>query len=361
MHAPEFRDRSADSEMFLPPLPPTFDAALRDVNARAPRFRLAAAERLAAAGETEVGQALEALQVLLRDEFGPIRAAAAVGLGELAPPGDEALLSVLREALRDEHAEVRQAALASAARIDASPKWLKTHLKADGPALRFAAVVALAEHCPDVASDAIAPLAEDPDEGVRAAAVRCLGRLPDGTRWANRIADRLLDSSDVSIEAAIALARIGDDRGERQLAEALRHPGYAIEAAESLGSLPAGPVGIEALAYHAGRFFGSLLIKAAAGAALARVGDARGIDALNRVLRARRADGRDYALAAVAELRLHTLLPALQRLVDKLRGADPRLLADALDALRNEGAVAEAAKEARNLLQRRYGALLEQS
>jgi len=190
--------------MFLPPLPPTFDAALRDVNARAPRFRLAAAERLAAAGDGEVVQAIEALQQLLRDELGPIRAAAAVGLGELGSEGDNALLTVLREALRDEHAEVRQAALAAAARLDPSPGWLKAHLKADGPALRFAAVVALAEHCPGSAADAIAPLAEDPDEGVRAAAVRCLGRLPDGKRWANRIADRLLDSSDVAIEAAIA-------------------------------------------------------------------------------------------------------------------------------------------------------------
>ena len=76
-----------------------------------------------------------------------------------------------------------------------------------------------------------------------------------------------------------------------------------------------------------------------------------GVAALDRVLRAWRADGRDYAVHAAGELGLADLVPALARLVRRLRGADPGVLAAALEALAEES---EPAREALERLRRRF-------
>ena len=71
----------------------------------------------------------------------------------------------------------------------------------------------------------------------------------------------------------------------------------------------------EPLAATAGRLFTPLLTKAAAGAALIRLGDPRGEDALRAVLRAFRPDGRPYAVLQVMQLKLAALRPELEALL----------------------------------------------
>ena len=120
--------------------------------------------------------------------------------------------------------------------------------------------------------------------------------------------------------------------GESGDAIARVHDRRVVEAAEALGNL-----GVEAarepLAATAGRLFTPLLTKAAAGAALIRLGDPRGEDALRAVLRAFRPDGRPYAVLQVMQLKLAALRPELEALLERPRGVDRVLLRDALAAL----------------------------
>ncbi|MCA9530058.1 MAG: hypothetical protein KC543_07975, partial [Myxococcales bacterium] len=84
---------------------------------------------------------------------------------------------------------------------------------------------------------------------------------------------------------------------------------------------------------------------AAAGGALAHLGDPRGADALRRVLRAWRSDGRGYAVATVGALRLTSLADEVARLADRPRGVDPDTLRVALSQLAPLSAAARTALE----------------
>ena len=330
--------------MFLPPLAPNFDAALRDAGSRDARFRMAAAERLATPEPGREDEALKALRRLADDPLGPIREAALTGVGFLGDPSDLALLEARFD---DGHVAVRQAAVRAAARIEADPSWLLPLLDDPREEMRFQAVDALAVHLPELAEAHLLPLLDDPDARVGSAAARALGALE-----AHGAADALAAKLDgpLAFDAAVALAELGDARGEPSLVRALADRQLALDATEALG-LVATDAGRDALARTAERFFAPLLLRAAAGAALARRGDARSVAALDRVLRAWRADGRDYAVHAAGELGLADLVPALARLVRRLRGADPGVLAAALEALAEES---EPAREALERLRRRF-------
>lgn len=310
--------------MFLTPLPPSFDAALRDVNARDPKFRLSAAQALGDAPESRRDEAARGLVTLCADALGPLRAAAVRSLGRL-----ERELPVLLARLDDEHREVRQAAIRAAAELDEDRlSWLPALAQSDHPDVRFEALDALATHAPSACLEVARALLGDPVDDVRGAAARTLGAL-DARGSEDAIAALLEDTLDVARSAAVALAELQDARGEDVLIAALGDRGWRLEAAEALGAV-ATAEGRDALAARADAFFGSLLDKAAAAAALARLGDARGEPALHRVLTAWRADGRDYAVQVVGELHLSRLIPALAALARRLRGADPNVLAQAL-------------------------------
>lgn len=334
--------------MFLTPLPPNFEAALRDAEAKDPKFRLAAAKALASAAEQEEDRVPEAELALTRladDAYGPVRAAALDSLGYLCTG-----LPVLLDHIADEHIEARQAAIAGAAGFDPNAvDWLSELAKDEAPDVRFEALHALANHAPSHALDAALAALEDENEDVRASATRILARVlthrdPDGRAdTIDAIAKRLDDDwNGVRRSAAVALAELNDARGEAILVEALEDKNWRLDATEALGHI-ASPAARDALAMRASSFFGSLLIRAAAGAALARRGDRRGVDALRRVLRAWRADGRDYAVHAAGELRLVDLVPDLAALTRRLRGADPHVLGEALHQLAEESADAAAA------------------
>lgn len=314
--------------MLLPPLPPNFDAALRDSGARDGKWRLAAAHRLAAPPEGREGDACRGLVRLANDELGPIRAAALRSLESL---GDPRGLAVAKRRMDDEHDAVRQAALRAAAAIDDDAlEWLPAMAQDPRPEMRAQAVLAVAELAGgEQALPVLREALADEDSRVRGAAAIAVGELGLGD-LDDTLAGMLDDAPEVAFAAAAALAELGDERGEPVLIAALRDRDAGLDAAEALGEI-ATEAGLEALAYTAQRTFAPLLLKAAAGAALAKRGDARGEPALGRVLSAWRADGRDYAVHAVGELGLEGLVPALVGLAERLRGADPRVLADALE------------------------------
>lgn len=336
--------------MFLPPLAPTFEAALRDVAARDPRFRLAAAERLAQPDEGREADAVAALRTLLGDPLGPVRQAAVTALGLV---GDASVCDLLRARFDDEHAEVRQSAVTAVAVLDTDRTWLGALLEDPRPEMRYQAVRALAAHEPSQAGELL-PRLEDDDPRVASGAARALGELASHAPAASRDAlAKALDREDVTFAAAVALAELDDPRGEATLVRALSDRNQVLEAVEALARV-ASPAALDALAAHGRRLFAPLIVRAAIGAALARRGDRRGESVLARVLDAWRADGRDYAVHAVGELRLEALLPALLRLARRLRGADPVTLARSLRAFDRDDA-----REAVRLLTQRFGAALK--
>ncbi len=334
--------------MFLPPLPPTFDAALRDSSSATDRFRAAAAERLADCPPGQEERARTALRRLVDDRLGPIRELAIDGLARIGTPDD---LELLRARFDDAHLAVRQAAVRAAATLDPEPAWLDGLLADARPEMRFQAVRGLSERRPEVAAQRLPALIDDPEPQVARAAILALGDL-EAYAAADALAEALTRRK-LARSAALALAALGDARSEPVLIGGLRDRGFALEAATALGPV-ATDRGLAALAALADGFFTPLLVRAAAGKALAQRGDERGEAALEAVLRAWRADGRDYAVSAAGELRLARLVPTLARLTRRLRGTDPRVLADALRRLATVDAHARSALEE---LRRRFGDL----
>jgi len=317
---------------FLPPLPPTFEAALRDVDATRPDFRVAAARRLASAADDEEARlAADALRRACLDADAAVREAALLSAAQLAR---EDLVSAAEGALGDPHPLVRRAAAVALGEIGGPRALALLGAAARSPHWEARADAALGASC--LADPAVAPLLlpllEDPYAEVRALAAEALGELGDPSHAAALLP--LLRDADAAVVrgAARALGRLGDARAVSALRELLRDPESRFEAVELLGTLEAEEAR-EDLARLAGRRLTPLLLRAAAGGALARMGDPRGVSALRAVLRAVRDDGRGLAVELVGRLGLHALRPELERLRRRPRGVDPAELARALDRL----------------------------
>src|SRR5689334_2404161 len=92
----------------LPPLPPTFDAALRDVRAQGWEARVAAAERLGRASPEERERALPGLLTLAEDRDARVRAETLASLRQLADPS---VLPTVRARVDDSDPRVRELAV----------------------------------------------------------------------------------------------------------------------------------------------------------------------------------------------------------------------------------------------------------
>ena len=123
----------------IPPLPPTFEAALRDVRAQQPRFRGAAAARLAEPPTERRNEAVQGLLVLAKDEIGAVREAAYESLGILVATG---ALGTLLNAFDDQHMSARQAAVLAAGRVapEESLDAIAALLDDARPEMRFSAI-----------------------------------------------------------------------------------------------------------------------------------------------------------------------------------------------------------------------------
>jgi HEAT repeat protein len=303
----------------IPPLRPTFDAALRDVTAQQPRFRLAAAARLAEPPVEQRQAAIRGLLSLAEDPNGNVREAAYESLGVL---GAVEGLALLLEAFDDAHVQARQAAVLAVGRID-SDRGAEAAVALLGdarPEMRFASLWTLSSLGGTHAS-AIATALGDPDAEVRLLALRCLSDL-DALEHADAMAALLDDPVDaVRFEAASSLARLGDARGAGTLRAALRSPDRAFAAAIGLGDLAddESRTELRRLATHRWR---SPLLRAAAARALVRLGDPLGTAVIQSLVRSWRIEARQYAVQLVGELELTGLFRDVERALKRCPKAE---------------------------------------
>lgn len=321
----------------LPQLPPTFDAALRDVAAKRAEARIVAAERLGRPDPGREREALDALERLAGDAVPGVRAAAVHALDAF-----EGAARVFVAKLDDADARVRElATIGLAGGGDGAREALRGALSSPHPEVRFQAVLSLCELAPDDVDAAVAPLIEDGDPEVRANAARALG-AGDGARGLAALRRALDDAAPrVRREAALALAQRGVRPPSEGLADALLDEDLVAEALDALGD-PAHAGAADRVATLTGGLLRPLLLRAAAARALVRMGDERGVPALRRALDAWRGDARAYVVETAGELGLAELGPDLARRAGH-PGIDPDLLAGALARLAPRS---EAAREA---------------
>lgn len=328
----------------LPPLRPHFDAAVRDVSARDPELRVQAAERLGDATPTETPRAVVALRAMLKDVHPRVRCAAAAACAHL---GSTALDGDLAALVDDPDPTVREISVVSLSRIggEIAVAAVREALSSEHPETRFQAVVSFVELCPDDVSP-LAPLVRDEDPMVRANTATALSDS------AALDADALLrqclidHNPQVRRRAAVALALRGDARGYDDVLASLDDAELVLDALNALGAL-ADPRATEPIAHKAIGLFVPLVVKAAAGSTLLRLGDPRGVDLLRGVLRAWRSDGRSFAVELIGSFQFKALIPELVTLASRPRGTDRAALARALAAF---GAPGEEVKNALEVL-----------
>lgn len=325
----------------LPSLPPTYEAALRDVEARRPEARVHAAERLGLVQPEQAARARTALLRLLDDAAPEVRAAAVHALGE---HGADAPARALAARVDDADGRVRELAVIALARAgdDVEARHaLRRALGIEHAEVRFQAVHSYTERFPDEAAAEVAPLLDDDDAEVRANAARALGECPhaDAAALTRALADT---SRNVRHEAAVALARMGAPVPTGALMDALGNPDTVVDALDALGN-PAHQDAADRIAAMGDALLRPLPVKAAAGRALARMGDPRGIVVLRRVLGAWRTDARNAAVAIIGELALAELAADVARLAEHPRGVDRETLRGTLQALAPHSDVARAA------------------
>lgn len=294
----------------IPPLAPTFEAALRDVCAQSPRFRIAAAARLADRPPERSEEALQGLLILTADSVGAVRQAAYEAIGEV---GARAALPRLLEAFTDSHLGARQAAVLAAGRV--APREASAAIEAllddERPEMRFSAIWTLSRF--DIARPERLLIAlSDADDEVRLLAVECMGEL-EAREHVDAIAALLEDSSEsVRFAAAAALAALGDSRGTPTLRAGLSNGDRAFDAAIGLGNL-ADHASLGDLAGLARHRFRSPILRAAAARALVKLGDPLGARVIQKILRSWRIEARQYAVELVGELGLVSLVPDLTK------------------------------------------------
>ena len=314
----------------IPPLQPTFEAALRDVRAGQARFRGAAAARLAEPPPGRRDEAVQGLLVLAEDSTGGVREAAFESLGLL---GAAEGLEVLRAGFDDPHFGARQAAVLSFGRIapEGQASEVASLLDDPRPEMRFSAVWTFASLGEEHAGRIQARLADD-DPEVRMLAVQSLGDL--GAREsADAMAALLQDAFDeVRFAAASALASLGDSRGVSILRDGLARTDRAFPAAIGLGELEdrGSRDALLRLAKHRWR---SPILRVAAAGALVRLGEPTGAEVIRKVVRGWRIEARQYAVELVGELGLTSLVPDLRRALQRSRPRERAVYETALERL----------------------------
>jgi HEAT repeat protein len=323
----------------IPPLAPTFEAALRDVRAQQPRFRGAAATRLGEPPPERRDEAVQGLLVLAKDEAGAVREAAYESLGMLA--AIEGLSTVLA-AFEDEHIGARQAAVLAVGRIapEEGADAIAALLDDTRPEMRFSAIWTLsylgADH-----SGRIARGLRDQDEEVRLLTAQCLGEL-GANGSAEEIAHLLQDPSDaVRFSAATALAALGDARCAPALRAALIRPDRAFPAAIGLGDLEDRD-SLDALTRLARHRWRSPILRAAAARALVRLGDPAGAEVIRKIVRSWRIEARQYGVQLVGELGLVSLVPDVAHALRRSRKAERPVYETTLEKLAPKSAEAKA-------------------
>jgi len=322
----------------IPPLVPTFEAALRDVRAQGPRFRIAAAARLAEPPPERREEAIEGLTTLTTDPVAAVREASYESIGEL---GAREALPRLLDAFDDRDLCARQAAVLAAGRVapNEAADAIEALLEDDRPEMRFSAIWTLSRFG-NVRPERLSMVLNDPDNEVRLLALECMGELRAESQ-VEAIAALLEDPSDrIRFGAANALAALGDSRGASTLRAALNGE-RAFDAAIGLGDLE-DHASLEDLAALARRRFRSPILRAAAARALVRLGDPLGARVIRNILRSWRIEARQYAVQLVGELGLISLLPDLARALRRSADTEQPVYEATLEQLAPKSAEARA-------------------
>ncbi len=273
---------------FLPPPDiPTPKAAIRDAAFGSPDARWVAASTLGQVSGEQQSDAVAALEALLEDEIGEIRAQALEGITEQARQGFPVDTSYFIRALDDPSPAVRCTAVDSSLVVLEDPYLhLAKRVEDPDPSVRIAAAAALGETLDKRAVPALTPLLSDPEPTVR-------------------------------FEAAVSLANLKDGGGEMLLLDmASRHTDDAYDAAKALGHLKT-PRAVPTLQSLASRFFGPAELKAIAKVALYRCSNGeKGKDLIRQGLRARSTDTRLSTLTALSRLPIPGLAEEVGRLID---------------------------------------------
>ncbi|HUW85106.1 MAG TPA: HEAT repeat domain-containing protein [Phycisphaerae bacterium] len=263
------------------------------------------------------------LREALKDDHGDVRQAAAQAIGKL---GSSADLPWLREALKDDDEYVRQAAAQAIGKLGSSPDlpWLRDALKDDHGDVRQAAAQAIGK----LGSSADLPLLRDAlkDEawGARRAAAEAIAKLA----WSADLPwlrDALKDKDeDVRRAAAEAIAKLGSSADLPWLRDALKDKDEdgrraAAEAIAKLGSSADLPWLRDALKDEA---WGA---RRAAAEAIAKLGSSADLPLLRDALKDKDEDVRRAAAEAIGKLGSSADLPllrdALKDEVDDVRRA----------------------------------------
>jgi HEAT repeat protein len=280
----------------------TVAAALRDLDSPRWETRAHAAASLGSAASADHARAAAALRRALGDERGEVRYAAALSLSELRDPEAVAPLIDQLEDASPRAREAAAIALGRIGDAERAWEPLATALREGPPEVRFQAAASLGELDAGRAAPLLRAALQDADPEVRANAAAGLGEAP-AVRDTDEALAALLDEphAEPRFEAAYALALHGDQRATPVLAAFLDEKERAYEAAQALALL-ADDRSVEPLRRLLRRWLAPPLVKVQAAHALARLGEASGRAHLERATRARREDVRGLAMELLERL-----------------------------------------------------------
>ncbi|MGO8994866.1 MAG: HEAT repeat domain-containing protein [Polyangiaceae bacterium] len=346
-----------------PPLPRNLDAALRDLGSpRAPARASAAADlvRHAVLHDEVRARALPLLETALKSDDAPeVRAAAAVGLGDLRAV--EALAALL-VAIEDANIHVRQMAINALGEVGdprALPR-LERALSDARPEVRYQAIIAYAKIARDAGDvdRALVRACGDADDAVRYIALRIAEERIEGSgetagvppsvemlREARTQVEK--DAPHVKLAAAILLAKVGEEplgaardvilravRGGRLGApgpdkederEAVEVAG-AIDLREAIPDLERRAWGLGSLVRDTCAWHAKI--------ALARMGHPRATAEILKDLESARGETRAAAVVAAGRARIGAAREKLAGMAGRGgEGVDPQLVADAVAKL----------------------------
>jgi hypothetical protein len=333
----------------LPPLPRTLPAALRDADHPKRDVRLSALRDLVrhARGSERRAAVDKLCQVLSEDREVELRAEAAVGLADV--DAREALEPLLEAARRGER-PLRQMAVLAIGEVappghEEAVTVLRSAFRSSDAPVRFQALVALHHVGGEAAEQAMFDASRDDDPELRAMAFRIAEERFATTEPPAHfvtVTQKALKDDDRAVQlcAAILLASWGDKAGGPVLLDVVSgtlrvgteadHQA-AIELAAKL-SLPGALPALERRAYGA---FGLRRDSLAwhAQVALARLGHERASRAILRGLRAWSRDTRTLSVVAAGRARLGEARPLLVAMEGKETSADQDALRQALAEL----------------------------
>lgn len=338
--------------MLAPPqLPRNLEASVRDLDSAKPEVRASAINDLlrhARGDEAVRARAIPLLEKRLDDAQSKVRAAAAVGLADLA--AKDAVVPLLR-AVDDDDAYVRQMALNAVGELGdprALPR-LRRALTDKRPEMRYQAVIAFAriEGDPDEIDQALLAATNDDDDAVVHIALRVAEeRLDTGKPAEPRLVTRakaLLDSTSphLALVAAIYLGKAGDAAGNPLLLRVVRGDKINGEAPEKEDERAAveltGALGLEAARPHLERRAWGVMHFVRdtcvfhAKIALARMGHPRASAEILADLESPRPDVLGGAVVAAGRARLAAARPLIERITTV--AVDPELVREALSRL----------------------------